>query len=39
MTGLGEDDATNHFSAKTLSAGCFGSNRSGIMEADPLTRV
>jgi DeoR family ulaG and ulaABCDEF operon transcriptional repressor len=31
-----EDDATNHFSAKTLFAGCFGINRSGIMEADPL---
>jgi len=36
MTCLGEDDATNHFSAKTLFAGCFGSNRSEIMEADPL---
>lgn len=31
-----EDDATNHFSAKTLFAGCFGINRLGLMEADPL---
>jgi hypothetical protein len=27
MTCLDEDDATNHFSAKTLSAGCFVSFR------------
>lgn len=31
-----DDDATNHFSAKTLFAGCFGVNRFGVMEADPL---
>jgi DeoR family ulaG and ulaABCDEF operon transcriptional repressor len=31
-----EDDATNHFSAKTLFTSCFGINRSGLMEADPL---
>lgn len=31
-----EDDATNHFSAKTLFASCFGVNRFGVMEADPL---
>lgn len=31
-----EDDATNHFSAKTLFTGCFGINRFGVMEADPL---
>lgn len=31
-----EDDATNHFSAKTLFTGCYGINRSGLMEADPL---
>jgi DeoR family transcriptional regulator, ulaG and ulaABCDEF operon transcriptional repressor len=31
-----EDDATNHFSAKTLFTGCFGINRFGLMEADPL---
>lgn len=31
-----EDDATHHFSAKTLFAGCFGINRFGVMEADPL---
>lgn len=31
-----EDDATNHFSAKTLFSGCFGINRFGLMEADPL---
>jgi DeoR family transcriptional regulator, ulaG and ulaABCDEF operon transcriptional repressor len=31
-----EDDATSHFWAKTLFTGCFGVNRFGIMEADPL---
>jgi DeoR family ulaG and ulaABCDEF operon transcriptional repressor len=31
-----EDDATSHFSAKTLFTGCFGINRFGLMEADPL---
>lgn len=31
-----EDDATNHFSAKTLFTGCYGINRFGVMEADPL---
>ena len=31
-----DDDATNHFSARTLFAGCFGLNRFGLMEADPL---
>ena len=31
-----EDDATSHFSAKTLFTGCFGINRFGMMEADPL---
>ena len=31
-----EDDASDHFSAKTLFTGCFGINRFGLMEADPL---
>jgi DeoR family transcriptional regulator, ulaG and ulaABCDEF operon transcriptional repressor len=31
-----DDDATNHFSARTLFSGCFGLNRFGLMEADPL---
>ncbi len=31
-----EEDATNHFSAKTLFTGCFGVNKFGVMEADPL---
>jgi DeoR family ulaG and ulaABCDEF operon transcriptional repressor len=31
-----EDDASNHFWAKTLFTSCFGLNRFGIMEADPL---
>jgi DeoR family ulaG and ulaABCDEF operon transcriptional repressor len=31
-----EDDASNHFWAKLLFTGCFGINRFGIMEADPL---
>jgi DeoR family ulaG and ulaABCDEF operon transcriptional repressor len=31
-----EDDATSHFWAKTMFTGCFGINRFGIMEADPL---
>jgi DeoR family transcriptional regulator, ulaG and ulaABCDEF operon transcriptional repressor len=31
-----EDDASNHFWAKTLFTGCFGLNRFGVMEADPL---
>jgi DeoR family transcriptional regulator, ulaG and ulaABCDEF operon transcriptional repressor len=31
-----DDDASNHFSARTLFAGCFGLNRFGLMEADPL---
>jgi len=31
-----EDDASNHFWAKILFTGCFGLNRFGIMEADPL---
>ena len=31
-----DDDATSHFSAKTLFMGCSGINRFGVMEADPL---
>jgi DeoR family ulaG and ulaABCDEF operon transcriptional repressor len=31
-----DDDATNHYTAKTLFAGCFGLNRFGVMETDPL---
>jgi DeoR family ulaG and ulaABCDEF operon transcriptional repressor len=31
-----EDDASNHFWGKTLFTGCFGLNRFGVMEADPL---
>ena len=31
-----EGDASNHFWAKTMFAGCFGLNRFGVMEADPL---
>lgn len=31
-----EDDASSHFWAKTLFTGCFGINRFGVMEADPL---
>ncbi|MDP9011584.1 MAG: DeoR/GlpR family DNA-binding transcription regulator [Pseudomonadota bacterium] len=31
-----ENDASSHFWAKTLFTGCFGLNRFGIMEADPL---
>lgn len=31
-----DDDATNHFSAKTLFASCFGIGRQGVMETDPL---
>ena len=31
-----EDDCTSHFWAKTLFTGCFGINRFGMMEADPL---
>jgi DeoR family ulaG and ulaABCDEF operon transcriptional repressor len=31
-----EDDSTSHFWAKTLFTGCFGVNRFGLMEADPL---
>lgn len=31
-----EDDATNHFSARILFTGCFGVNRFGVMETDPL---
>lgn len=31
-----EDDGSNHFWAKTLFTGCFGLNRFGLMEADPL---
>jgi DeoR/GlpR family transcriptional regulator of sugar metabolism len=31
-----EDDSTSHFWGKTLFTGCFGVNRFGIMEADPL---
>ncbi|MDA8351262.1 MAG: DeoR/GlpR family DNA-binding transcription regulator [Pseudomonadota bacterium] len=31
-----EDDATNHYTARTLFAGCFGLNRFGVMETDPL---
>ena len=31
-----EDDASNHFWGKSLFTGCFGINRFGIMEADPL---
>jgi DeoR family transcriptional regulator, ulaG and ulaABCDEF operon transcriptional repressor len=31
-----EDDSSNHFWAKTLFTGCFGLNRFGVMEADPL---
>ena len=31
-----DDDAIAHFWAKTLFTGCFGLNRFGIMEADPL---
>ena len=31
-----EDDASNHFWARTLFTGCFGINRFGMMEADPL---
>jgi len=31
-----EDDASSHFWAKILFTGCFGLNRFGLMEADPL---
>jgi DeoR family ulaG and ulaABCDEF operon transcriptional repressor len=31
-----DDDAIGHFWAKTLFTGCFGLNRFGILEADPL---
>jgi len=31
-----EDDASTHFWARTLFTGCFGINRFGLMEADPL---
>ena len=31
-----EDDASNHFWAKFLFTGCFGLNRFGVMETDPL---
>ena len=31
-----DDDASNHFWAKTLFTGCFGINHFGMMEADPL---
>lgn len=31
-----EDDASNHFWGKILFTGCFGLNRFGLMEADPL---
>ena len=29
-------DATSHFWAKSMFTGCFGINRFGVMEADPL---
>ena len=31
-----EDDASNHFWARILFTGCFGLNRFGLMDADPL---
>jgi DeoR family ulaG and ulaABCDEF operon transcriptional repressor len=31
-----EDDASDHFWAKTMFTGCFGLNRFGVMETDPL---
>lgn len=31
-----DDDSANHFSARMLITGCFGLNRLGITEADPL---
>lgn len=31
-----EEDASTHFSANTLFCGCFGLNRFGLLETDPL---